>query len=558
MGGAVSAATREKRLTENTVVTLDQAHQHMRIYQHRGNGEILVLIDEDIMNMAGIRHTDWDLLKVNSRQQEYFRKVKVDVEIPAKNVHLVASTKDSLPPRSPNIAESKTETTPPHYGSSANTVLTPSGISTPSSSKNPGLNSSNSNSNSSNGSLVAGHLDYEAGAKLSTSASMPESLGIAQTSGSKNKLHNNSGNNGNSNNNGGLGAKQGATSASTGDLLHAEERMKMTLTSLKAAAVSDHSSRITAEAKHSPRGPNLSSSINSFSSFDANESKFAAPVLVKSLFADEVPRRRPGDRRRFEPKPYFPPSQRALNDRSLEELNSQSQSSWSQSQSQSQSFSQSAGVKEDISGRSFHSVGSEKLFSSGFVSTSEQNTNNNNQSNNSTTHTGSEPLSVLQQQHFHFQQLLLAGTANKQEQCVDCGRVFLGSTAAEALRDHSLQCAERQIMKQAFSPTDAALLQDLQELAQLESYEHARAFLPRMTRSLDDLARRFRSYLVQYVIISTIILHLVHKILSTYTYSFCIMISLDIGIIDLTIFFITVSILHVSIVSCKITYLFCF
>lgn len=461
MGAAVSAANRDKRrVAENSIISLDQAHQHMRIYQHRGNGEILVLIDEDIGTIQGIRHTDWDLMKVNNKQQEYFRKVKVDVEISAKNVQPVQTLKDSLPPRSPNIAEAKHEAVPRDYANSASTVLTPSGISTPSSSKNIADN--------------FGHnwppprgADLEADAKIVGSSSTGL-LGIAHQPGSEHSSTNSST---------GAGAKN---SVSTPDLFNADERMKMTLTSLKAAAVSESSSRFV-DAKRSPRAPNLSSSVNSFSSFDASESKLS-PTVSKSLFSDEIPRRKPGDRRRFEPRPYYPAAQRALNDRSLDDINSQSQSL---SQSVSQSFSQSMGAKDDTSTRSYHSIGSETLFSSGHV-------------------TSSDPLAL---QHCSLTQLysyshcqlpsLMTSLATRQMQCSDCGRVFVGVSAAEALRDHSGQCAERQIMRQSFDRTNAALLGDLQELSLLESYDFARAALPRLVRSLDEASRRLRSYLIQ-------------------------------------------------------------
>lgn len=460
MGAAVSAANRDKRrVAENSIVSLDQAHQHLRIYQHRGNGEILVLIDEDIGTIQGIRHTDWDLMKVNNKQQDYFRRVKVDVEISAKNVQPVQS-KDSLPPRSPNIAEAKHEAVPRDYANSASTVLTPSGISTPSSSKNIADNFGH------NWAPPRG-ADLEADAKIvgSSSAGL---LGIAHQPGSEHSSTNS------------LTSAGAKNSASTPDLFNADERMKMTLTSLKAAAVSETSSRFV-DAKRSPRAPNLSSSVNSFSSFDASESKLS-PTVSKSLFSDEIPRRRPGDRRRFEPRPYYPAAQRALNDRSLDDINSQSQSL---SQSVSQSFSQSIGAKDDTSTRSCHSVGSETLFSSGHV-------------------TSSDPLalhhcSLTQLYGYAHCQLpsLMTSLAARQVQCSDCGRVFVGVSAAEALRDHSGQCAERQIMRQSFERTNAALLGDLEELSLLESYDFARAALPRLVRSLDEASRRLRSYLIQ-------------------------------------------------------------
>lgn len=433
----------------------------MRIYQHRGNGEVLVLIDEDIGTIQGIRHTDWDLMKVNNKQLDYFRKVKVDVEIPAKNVQPVQTLKDSLPPRSPNIAEAKHEAVPRDYANSASTVLTPSGISTPSSSKNIADNFGHNWSPRPRG------ADLEADAKLvgSSSAGL---LGIAHQPGSEHSSTNSSAS---------AGAKN---SASTPDLFNADERMKMTLTSLKAAAVSETSSRFV-DAKRSPRAPNLSSSVNSFSSFDASESKLS-PTVSKSLFSDEIPRRKPGDRRRFEPRPYYPAAQRALNDRSLDDINSQSQSL---SQSVSQSFSQSIGAKDDTSTRSCHSVGSETLFASGHV-------------------TSADPLalhhcSLTQLYSYAHCQLpsLMTSLAARQMQCSDCGRVFVGVSAAEALRDHSGQCAERQIMRQSFDRTNAALLGDLQELSLLESYDFARAALPRLVRSLDEASRRLRSYLIQ-------------------------------------------------------------
>eukprot|EP01040_Poterioochromonas_malhamensis_P021048 gene21048-25302_t len=247
MGAAVSAANRDKRrAAENSIIPLDQAHQHMRIYQHRGNGEVLVLIDEDIGTIQGIRHTDWDLMKVNNKQLDYFRKVKVDLEISAKNVQLV-QPKDSLPPRSPNIAEAKHEAVPRDYANSASTVLTPSGISTPSSSKNI------ADTFGHNWSPPPRGTDLEADAKIVGSSSAGW-LGIAHQPGSEHSSTNSST---------GAGAKN---SASTPDLFNADERMKMTLTSLKAAAVSETSSRFV-EAKRSPRAPNLSSSVNSFSSF---------------------------------------------------------------------------------------------------------------------------------------------------------------------------------------------------------------------------------------------------------------------------------------------------
>lgn len=102
MGAAVSAGSK----SENSIIPLGQAHQHMHIYQHRGNGEILVLIDEDIASIEGIRPAEWDLMKVHGRQQDYFQKVKVKVEFAGNNA---SSLKDTLPPKSQRSADGKIE-----------------------------------------------------------------------------------------------------------------------------------------------------------------------------------------------------------------------------------------------------------------------------------------------------------------------------------------------------------------------------------------------------------------------------------------------------------------
>lgn len=375
--------------SDHTIVSLDQVHQRLRIFQHRGNGDVLVLVDDDLDVIKGIKLSEWEQTKVNVHQKEYFKNIKVDVMLPGQNVNVIhAPETEPLPPASKVIlpAISSPSTRKKSLTADSDPLLAPR----------------------------SGHFLEP----LASPSHRDHSL---------------------------LPSKESS---------HAiDDRMKATLSTLKAAAVLENSG--------------AHSTSMSFDAVDPKKSGGAA----QTLFGDNAPsaryRRKPGIARRFQPRPYFPQKQHENNSKTLRELQ------------MSQSFSQDLGSTDKsgiVGGGIIHqhpghmSNSSSSHFNHTFMSSM----------------SNSESSSLNSSSAFHHH------VHAKRVPCAYCGQVFLGSMAAEAVQDHAMLCAARQPLKRDFAQIDSLIRNEIDEMDTLEHCDllDLRETFPRLAAELEDIIRR--------------------------------------------------------------------
>lgn len=327
MGAAASARRDDSH--GQTVVRLNQVYQLLRVYQHESTGEVIVLINQDVVSVLGERDArGWDLVKVSKEQDKYFKQVKIDIGIPDPNARIVP------------VGPAPTD----------------------------GRNKSSS----------VADLDLRQRGQMTTTADNSQS------------------------NNSMVDPKKPVHEYSPSKQLEPDNLMKAKLTALRTAAV--QMSGDLSFPDHDRSGDSKEMDVD-----------YAADYKpTRPTFVDGAKSRVRGKFRNFEPRPYFPPAYRQLNDKSIEDIKSISMSY--------ASFSiHNDGAKRTPSQESNRSSSSESSV-------------NNTKSNRST-----------------------SGPGPKQAICNDCGKVFLGYTAADALEDHAVLCASQQQMRQAFSRINQTL-----------------------------------------------------------------------------------------------------
>lgn len=85
MGAAASTAGAKP--SDESTVSLFNAHQGMRLFQHKVTGEIIVLFNEDMVSYLGEKaRGQYDEAVLSSQQSDYFRQLKVKVTVPKSNL----------------------------------------------------------------------------------------------------------------------------------------------------------------------------------------------------------------------------------------------------------------------------------------------------------------------------------------------------------------------------------------------------------------------------------------------------------------------------------------
>lgn len=324
MGAAASA--RRDDSNGQTIVRLNQAYQLLRVYQHESTGEVIVLINQDIVSVLGERDAHgWYLVKVSKEQEKYFKQVKIEIGIPDPNAKIV-----------PISAAPEARS----------------------------------------GNAPAADLDFRQREMTSSS----------------------------DRNNDCVDQKRPVFEYSKSKQVEPDSLMKAKLNALRSAAV--QMSGDLSFPDHDRSGDSKEMHVD-----------FAADYKpTRPTFVDGAKSRVRGKLRSFEPKPYFPPAYRQLNDKSIDDLRSQS-------------------ISMSYASFSIHNDGGAKK-------TPREDTNRS--SSNDSVHSTKSNRSTT-------------GTGSKQAICNDCGKVFWGYTAADALEDHAVLCASQQQMRQAFTRINQTL-----------------------------------------------------------------------------------------------------
>lgn len=88
--GAAASTKGNKAGDAEVIIALDQAHKGMRLFQHKVSGEIIVLFNEDMVSYLGEKaRGQYDEAVLSEEQGDYFKKMKIKLAAPIKNVEFV-------------------------------------------------------------------------------------------------------------------------------------------------------------------------------------------------------------------------------------------------------------------------------------------------------------------------------------------------------------------------------------------------------------------------------------------------------------------------------------